>query len=192
MSSYVVDLKIKSEVMKFLEETECIQFGEFTLASGAKSDFYIDLRLMLSFPKICKKICDIGSKIIEDVGIIDEIDAVVGIPLAAIPFSTLISLIIDKPQYLLRKDVKDHGTKKILEGKWQKGQKILLVDDLITSGTSKLQPIEKLRNHGLIVDHLFVFIYRSEIAKDEMEKQLGVKITSILELADLKNAKLLK
>lgn len=184
--------EIKSEVLKFLKETECIQFGEFTLASGAKSDFYIDLRLMPSFPKISSKICKIGAEIVNDSGIIKEIDAVIGIPLAAIPFSTLISSFIDKPQYLLRKDAKDHGTKKILEGKWEKGQRILLIDDLITSGSSKKQPIDNLRTHGLIVDHLFVFIYRSETPKVEMEKELGVIITSILDLIDLKNAKLLK
>ncbi|MHA1912504.1 MAG: orotate phosphoribosyltransferase [Candidatus Kariarchaeaceae archaeon] len=183
--------KTKEKITKYLHEKKIIQFGEFTLASGAKSSFYIDLRLLPSYPKIFQKINEMAAEIIKEEIEMTEVDAVVGIPMAAVPYSTILSIILEKPHYLLRKKAKDHGTKKILEGRWEKGQKILLIDDLVSSGASKKEPIEKLKELGLKVEQLFLFVYRSKTPVKELEEELGVKITYIIDLEDLKKAQLL-
>ena len=86
----------------------------------------------------------------------------VAIPLAGIPFGTLIAFQLHKPFYILRKEPKKHGLKKLIEGEIKEGQKILLVDDLISSGFSKLFAINALREEGAIVENLFVFINRTQ------------------------------
>jgi len=182
----------KRKMIKLLASTNVIKFGEFTLASGETSSFYIDLRLLPSHPSVFKQIIDIATNEITQNLEVDCIDAIVGIPMAAIPFATLLSQNLDKPLFLLRKKTKDHGTKKQLEGKWLKGQEVLLIDDLITSGASKKEPIDTLAELGLKVRNLFVFINRSETSQGELEAQLGVKIHSIIDLKDLRKAELLE
>ena len=183
--------KTKEKIIKYLQEKKIIQFGEFTLASGAKSSFYIDLRLLPSYPKIFQKINEMAAEIIKKEIDMTKIDAVVGIPMAAVPYSTILSILLEKSQLLLRKKAKEHGTKKILEGRWEEGQRILLIDDLVSSGASKKEPIENLKELGLKVEQLFLFIYRSETPVKELEEELGVKITYIIDLEDLKKAQLL-
>ena len=86
-----------------------------------------------------------------------DIEGIVAIPLAAMPFGTLLAYKLNKPFYILRKEPKKHGLGKMLEGELKKGQKILLVDDLISSGFSKAPAINALRDEGAKVDNLFVF-----------------------------------
>ncbi|MFW9824005.1 MAG: orotate phosphoribosyltransferase [Candidatus Thorarchaeota archaeon] len=165
-----------------MEESGALKFGEFTLASGDKSNYYIDLRIIPNFPEAFEKIVDMAARYIKNN---IQFDGVVAIPLAGIPFGTMIANRLQKPFYILRKEAKGHGLKKMVEGKINKGQKILLVDDLITSGFSKLFAINALREEGALVTDLFVFVDRTADTLADFEKEHSIKVHSLINAKDI-------
>ncbi len=177
------DTETKEAIIKTLQKTGALKFGDFTLASGAKSKYYIDLRIIPNFPEEFDKIISLAVEYIKNK--ITDIEGVVGIPLAAIPYGTLIANKLKKPYYILRKEPKDHGLKKMLEGEIQKGQKILLVDDLISSGFSKVFAIEALRDEGATVTDLFVFVDRTPDGLGEFEKEQNITVHYLINAKDI-------
>lgn len=109
----------------------------------------------------------------------------VAIPLAGVPFGTMIANQLHLPFYLLRKEPKEHGLKKLIEGDIEKGQKILLVDDLISSGFSKLFAINALREEGATVGNLFIFIDRTSDSLTDFEKNNSIKVHSLINVKDI-------
>ncbi len=164
----------KDYIFEVLEKTGALKFGEFTLASGAKSKYYIDMRIIPNYPQEFEKLINEAVKYIQQT--CPDIEGVVGIPLAAIPFGTLIANKLMKPYYILRKEPKEHGLMKMVEGEIKPGQKILLIDDLISSGFSKVFAIEALRNEGASVTDMFVFIDRTPEGLAEFEQQYNIKV----------------
>ncbi|MEA2070683.1 MAG: orotate phosphoribosyltransferase [Asgard group archaeon] len=175
--------KKKEKIIHILEKTGVLQFGDFTLASGAKSKYYIDLRILPNFPKEFNQLVEIAIDYIQrEIG---GLEGVVGIPLAAIPFATLIAHKLQKPYYILRKKPKKHGLQKLLEGEIEEGQKILLVDDLISSGFSKIEAIKALREEGATVEDLFVFIDRTPEGVKSFEKEQNVTVHYLINAKDI-------
>ena len=173
----------KEIIFKVLEKTGALRFGDFTLVSGAKLKYYIDLRIIPNFPTEFEQLIN---ESVEYLKIhCPEIEGVCGIPLASIPFAAVIAYKMKKPYYILRKEVKDHGLKKMIEGEIKPGQKILLIDDLISSGFSKLFAIEALRNEGADVQHLFVFIDRTEEGLTEFENEQSIKVHSLVNAREI-------
>ncbi|NHJ03277.1 MAG: orotate phosphoribosyltransferase [Candidatus Heimdallarchaeota archaeon] len=168
------DISTKESIFEILEKTGALKFGEFTLASGAKSKYYIDMRIIPNFPKEFNDLVDKALSYIQTH--CSEIEGIVGIPLAAIPFGTLLAYKLNKPYYILRKEPKDHGLKKMVEGELKPGQKILLIDDLISSGFSKVFAINALREEGAEVAEMFVFIDRTPEGLAEFEKEYSIKV----------------
>jgi orotate phosphoribosyltransferase len=164
-----------------LEETGALKFGEFTLASGEKSEYYIDLRIIPNFPEAFEKFIEFAVRYIKEN---IEFDGVVAIPLAGIPFGTMIANYLHKPFYILRKEPKKHGLKKMVEGKISKGEKILLIDDLISSGFSKVYAINALREEGANIEDLFVFVDRTIDELTEFEKEHRIKVHSLINVKD--------
>ncbi len=109
----------------------------------------------------------------------------VAIPLAGIPFGTMIANQLRKPFYILRKEPKKHGLKKLIEGEIKNGQKILLVDDLISNGFSKLFAINALREEGANVENLFVFIDRTPEGLADFEKEHLLKVHFLINAKDI-------
>lgn len=172
----------KEKIIKTLEKTGALKFGDFTLASGAKSKYYIDLRIIPNFPEEFETIIDEAVAYIK--ATFPEVEGIVGIPMAAIPYGTLIAHKLKLPYYILRKEPKKHGLKKMIEGEFKKGQKILLVDDLISSGFSKAFAITAIRAEGAAVADLFVFIDRSE-GLAEFEKEQSIKVHYLINAEDI-------
>ncbi len=114
-----------------------------------------------------------------------KIQGVVAIPLAGIPFGTMIANQLHLPFYLLRKEPKEHGLKKLIEGEITNGQKILLVDDLISSGFSKLFAVNSLREEGAHVENLFVFIDRTPEGLTDFEKEHSIKVHYLINSKDI-------
>ncbi len=177
------DTSAKELIFDLLEKSGALKFGDFTLASGSKSKYYIDMRIIPNFPKEFEQLIDHAVTYIK--ANIPDLEGVVGIPLAAMPFGTLIAYKLKLPYYILRKEPKKHGLKKLLEGELKKGQKILLIDDLISSGFSKLGPINALRDEGAKVDDLFVFIDRTPEGLVEFEKEHGIKVHYLVNAKDI-------
>ncbi len=160
-----------------LHDIGAVKFGEFTLKSGHKSPFYFDLRDMISYPELLAGIADLLVEDIEDL----DFDYISGVPYTALPIATLVSDMLDKPLIYIRKEEKAYGTKNAVIGKFEKGNKVLIIDDLITTGESLIETAEKFKNEGLEVLDFSVIIDRSNDIETRINK-LGYKLHSLIKL----------
>lgn len=176
----ITNLLMKKEIALALSEIGAIKFGEFTLKSGIKSPIYIDLRLIISYPKVLKLI---SSAIIEVAKNL-KFDVIAGIPYTALPIATAISIDQDWPMVYARKEVKDYGTKKKLEGVFEEGQTALIIDDLITTGGSKFETTEPFEASGLKINDFIVLVDREQGGGKKLEEK-GYKFHSIIGINEL-------
>ena len=163
-----------------LLEAGCIKFGEFTLKSGLKSPIYIDLRRVISYPKLLADIAQAYLPLISNL----QFSRLAGLPYAAIPIATAISLAGNYPMIYPRKEVKTYGTKAEIEGEYHAGETVLVIDDLATTGGSKFEAIEKLTGAGLVVKDVVVLVDRQSGAKDSLE-QAGYAMHAVLTMGQL-------
>lgn len=163
-----------------LLEAGCIKFGEFTLKSGLKSPIYIDLRQVISHPKLLAEIAQAYLPIISNL----QFTRLAGLPYAAIPIATAISLAGNYPMIYPRKEVKTYGTKAEIEGEYHAGEIVLVIDDLATTGGSKFEAIEKLTGVGLVVKDVVVLVDRQSGAKESLE-QAGYSMHAVLTISQL-------
>jgi uridine monophosphate synthetase len=169
----------KNELIRQLIENGCFQKGEFVLKSGKTSPFYLDLRMIISSPSLLADVASAFCTLVRGL----SFDRLAGIPYAGIPIATAVSLLMEKPLIFPRLTVKDHGTGKRIEGAYKKGERVLLIDDLITTGGSKLEAAGILKSEGLIVEDLVVLVERGETAKEELEKK-KINLHSYLKIRD--------
>jgi orotate phosphoribosyltransferase len=174
----------KSEIAKTLSNIDALKFGLFKLTSGKASPYYIDLRIVPSFPDAYKEICDFyGESIAKEIGL-KNFDRIAGIPLAGIPFASQIAYNLKKPFLYVRKGVQLHGRQRRVEGLLVSGDRVLLVDDLITTGLTLRKAAEAVRDEGGVVKEAMVFIDREEGGKERLEKN-GVKLHSLLRVSEI-------
>lgn len=171
--------KLKRKVLEGLIKTECFKLGEFTLKSGIKSPFYVDLRRVSSDPKV---LADVGKAYAELMEGLD-FDRLAGIPVAALPLATAAALETGSSLIYPRIPPKAHGSGNAIEGEYKAGEKVLLLDDLITTGKSKVEAIEVLRSENLIVEDLVVILERGVQGRRDMEA-LGVKLHAFAQIEE--------
>lgn len=171
---------MKKEIAIALHEIGAVKFGEFTLKSGIKSPIYIDLRLLISYPKVLKLISKAMIELAEDL----EFDVIAGIPYTALPIATAISIEKDWPMTYARKEVKDYGTKKKIEGVYKEGDTALIIDDLITTGGSKFETVEPFEGSGLKIKDFIVLVDREQGGGRLLEEK-GYKLHSVLGINEL-------
>jgi orotate phosphoribosyltransferase len=174
---------IKEHIIKILKKTGALKFGDFTLASGEKSNYYIDLRVIPNSPDEFEKLIGFAIDYLKISCL--EFDGVVAIPLAGIPFGIMIANQFHKPFFILRRKPKEYGLKKLIEGEIKPGQKILLVDDLISSGFSKSYAINALRDEGALLENLFVIIDRTAGTLSDFEKEYKIKVHYLINVDDI-------
>lgn len=170
----------KEQFVLELEKIGAIKFGNFTLKSGLTSPFYFDLREMISFPYILEGIADLLVKRIKDM----EFDVITGIPYTALPIASLVASKMQKPLVYMRKEEKAYGTGKSVIGKFKKGSKCLVIDDLITTGASKIETAEKYVKAGIKIEDFVVVIDRSLNGTEELAKD-GYKLHSLITLDEI-------
>ena len=164
-----------------------VKFGTFTLSSGKISPYYIDLRLVPSFPEVFSKVIAAYENSLKVLIGLDNVDAVGGVPTSGLTYAAVVAYNLKKPLIYVRKENKTYGTEKEVEGVLKPGYKIALIDDLITTGGSLVKTIDTLRQKGVEVDNVIVLIDRLEGGANLLAEK-GIKlnaITNIGELADL-------
>ena len=167
----------------FLEsyKLEIIKFGKFTLKSGIESPFYVDLRPLASDPKILKKLAE---HLLEILPKDNKLDLICGVPYAALPMATVMSLLSEIPLIMKRKEAKGYGTKKLIEGIYKQGQSCLLVEDVITSGKSLLETIAEVEKEGLKVSDIVVVLDRQQGGKELLE-QKGYRVHTLFTITEV-------
>ncbi|HZD58135.1 MAG TPA: orotidine-5'-phosphate decarboxylase [Anaerolineales bacterium] len=163
-----------------LLESGCIQFGEFTLKSGLFSPIYIDLRRLAGFPRLLARIAAAYLPILQGV----SFDRLAAVPYAALPIATAISLQSGWPLVYPRKETKEYGTRAEVEGLYEPGERVVVIDDLTTTGSSKFEVIDKLTSAGLQVQDIVVLIDRQSGAAQALAES-GYKLHAIFSLTQM-------
>jgi len=171
---------MKKEIALALYEIGAIKFGEFTLKSGIKSPIYIDLRLLISYPKVMKMISRAMVELAEGL----DFQVIAGIPYTALPIATVISVEQGWPMVYARKEVKEYGTKKKIEGVFKEGDTALIIDDLITTGGSKFETVEPFEASGLKIKDFIVLVDREQGGGRLLEEK-GFKLHSVIGINEL-------
>ena len=176
--------EMKTELAKILNRIGALKFGAFKLTSGEVSPYYMDLRIVPSFPDAFRRICDLYVKlIITDVGA-DGFDRIAGIPTAGISFASIVAYHLKKPFVYVRTAERQHGRGRMVEGILLPGDRVLLMDDLITKGGSILKAGEAVRAEGGVVTDVVVLMNREESGQDNLAKD-GMKLHYLLTISEL-------
>jgi len=180
-------MEFVKEFAIFLYKNNIIRFGNFTLASGKNSSYYVDLRLIPSYPhQFRKMIKNLQNLIVEKTGL-DDFDCLASVPTGGLVVTSALAIEIVKPLIYVRSKPKEHGTTKSIEGKISAGMKVVMIDDVMTTGTSVLNGINQLKEAELLVSDLYVIINRLE-GGDKALSDIGVQthqLTDILEITDI-------
>ena len=170
-----------------LADTSAIRFGEFTLASGKTSPVYVDLRLLASHPEVLRQVAWAYAELLrQELGMDSGSTSVrlAAIPYAALPIGTAVALELGLPLIYPRKEVKAHGTARQIEGEFRLGDRAVVLDDLITTGGSKLAAIEPLEAAGLEVRDVVVLIDREQGGREELA-EAGYRLHAVLRLSEV-------
>lgn len=177
-------MEFTKEFTIFLFKNQIIKFGDFTLASGKKSPYYVDLRLVASFPQEFRKMVKhLEKMIVESIGL-DKFDSFVSVPTGGLVIASALSLETVKPLIYVRSKPKDYGTSKSIEGKIFDGMKVLMIDDVATTGGSVINAIQSLRDSKITVNEVFVIVNRLEGANEALE-ELNIKTHSVLDILQI-------
>jgi len=173
---------ITNKLVLDLYKIGVFKFGSFLMVSGLRSPYYIDLRVLVSYPKVLEAVVDLTVKKLKE----DKIafDLIAGIPYTALPIANLMAQKLNKPMVYFRKEVKDYGTGRRLEGNYQKNDRALLVDDLVTTAKSKIEAAEILDAVSLKVKDILVFVDREQGGKEFLESK-GFHCHSVLGVSEI-------
>jgi len=159
---------LMKQVGILLIKNSAIKFGDYILASGKKSPYYIDLRLTISSPITMDWIGNALTRIvINEIGK-DKIDKILGVPTAGVPFATVVSQKLAIPLIYYRQARKEHGVRKKIEGILDRNDRVLIIDDLITTGESVIESAEVVRDQGGVVNELVVLLDREQGGKERL------------------------
>jgi len=174
-----------STLITNLYDIGCVKFGQFKLKSGLMSPIYIDLRLLVTHPTVLKQVGQVMAHKISQFSILNsQFQRLAAIPYAGLPIGIAVSLETGLPLIYPRKEAKDYGTAKLIEGEYQDGETALLVDDLITKGTAKIESLKPLTDEGLIIKDVLVLIDREQGGTAELATR-GVALHSVFTLSHM-------
>lgn len=184
MAWAVEKTKLKDEICTLLTRIGALRFGTFTLTGGRLSPYYVDLRIVPSFPEAFKTIENVFQNLAENEIGLNKFDRIAGIPTAGIPFASVLAHLLHKPFLYVRKEVKTHGRERRVEGILYPGDKVLLVDDLVTSGGSLLNAADAIVAEGGTVEDALVLIDREEGGREALLDR-KISLSCLLKMSEV-------
>ncbi|CAH1724747.1 unnamed protein product [Aphis gossypii] len=168
-----------------LYDINAFKFGSFQLKSGELSKYYLDIRVIVSYPKILKQVCTLVSTII----LKDDADSknqvrLCGVPYTALPIATVVSIDTNLPMLIRRKEQKTYGTKKLIDGEYSCGDDVVVIEDVITSGASILETVTDLEKSNLNVSNVIVLVDRQQGGMQRLSER-GLKIKSLFNITEI-------
>ncbi len=171
----------EEEFPRILVHTGALKFGMFTLSGGKLSPYYLDLRIVPSFPDAFHTSMEL---LVRTAKTLEGVNKIGGIPTGGLPWASVLAYSLSKPLVYARKEVKHHGREKMVEGILAPGDRVLLVDDVITTGKNLLAAVQTLRNEGGVVEDALVVLDREEGGRANLRKE-GVNLHSVAKISDL-------
>ncbi len=175
----------KEKLIEAFIEREAVMFGEFTLTSGKRSNYYINVKKLITEPDVLGLIGELILETARSLGI--EFDRVAGPELGAVPIATAVSLASGKPLVIVRKKPKGHGTRSRIEGTINRGDRILLVEDVTTTGGSVLKAADAVEGEGGEIAAICAVVDREEGAEENIKKA-GYRFVSLVKVSELMKA----
>lgn len=177
-------MEFVKEFATFLHQNGALKFGDFTLSSGKSSSYYVDLRLVSSFPhQFRKMVKNLQDLISEEIGF-DNFDSLASVPTGGLVIASALAMETVKPLIYVRTKPKEHGTTKSIEGKIHQGMKVLMIDDVATTGGSMLNSIKILKEAGTVVTDAYVILNRLEGAEKILDSE-GVKMHQLTDIIEI-------
>jgi uridine monophosphate synthetase len=170
----------RRELSALLHQIGVVRFGEFTLKDGRRSPFYLDMRILVSHPAALARVARAMLQRAEGL----RCDRLAGLPYAGLPIAVAMALIAERPMIYARKEMKDYGTKRLIEGEFHAGEVALMIDDVVTSGGAKLDAVTPFRDAGLVVEDVLVIVDRSDGAATALA-DAGLRLHSVLTVREL-------
>ena len=163
-----------------LYDAGCVRFGDFLLHSGQHSPIYLDLRMLVSRPGVLWRAARAYASLLAGL----SFDRLAAIPYAALPIGTAVALLTGRPLIYPRREAKAHGTRRLIEGAWRPGETVVVLDDVVTTGGSKLEAIRPLEESGLVVRDVIVLIDRQQGGRATLEAQ-GYRLHAVLGMREI-------
>lgn len=176
--------QVKNEICRILNKIGAFEFGAFKLSSGKISPYYIDLRVVPSFPDAFQKICSFYVEFIKSKVEIKNFERIAGIPVAGIPFASVVAYTLKKPFIYVRKGIRLRGRQRRVEGALKPGDRVLLVDDLVTTGLSLKKAARAVLAEGGVVADAVVLLDREEGGRERLEKA-GIRLHSLIKISEI-------
>lgn len=167
-----------NRILDLLIQYKAVEFGDFTLASGAKSKYYVDVKTAIMQAELL-------SEIATEVAAKNDFDVVAGVAVGGVPLATAVSLAAKKPCAIIRAQAKDHGKAQMVIGS-VKGKRVLLIEDVTTSGGSSKYGVDELKKEGAIVETVVTVVDREGGAADLLGKE-GVTLCPLVRASELLN-----
>lgn len=170
------------EFASFMLKSNALKFGAFTLASGKTSPYYIDLRMLPSFPSHFHfTIGALKEAVTKKAG---NFDTLASVPTSGVVFGSALAYEMEKPFVYVRKESKGYGTSKLVEGHLASGAKVVIVDDVATTGISVSKAVDAIRANGGVVEDVIAVVSRLEGAEEKL-KQMGVQLTALATIKEI-------
>ncbi len=170
----------KAQLVLSLQSIGAIKFGAYKLKSGIISPFYLDLRILVSYPRVLRETAQVMAELLATL----KFDRLAAIPYAALPIGAALALEMNRPLIYPRREKKDYGTGHAVEGEYHAGETIVVIDDVITTGASKIEAIEPLMIAKLKVRDIVVLVDREQGGAKEIAKR-GFNVHSVYRVTEM-------
>ncbi|MGD6809191.1 MAG: orotate phosphoribosyltransferase [Candidatus Bathyarchaeia archaeon] len=174
----------KNNMANILFKIDAVKFGVFKLSTGKASPYYVDLKVIPSFPDVFREIIDFYTEAITNQIGLKNFDRIAAVPITGIPFASQIAYNLEKPFLYVRKGVKLQGRERRVEGVLFSGDRVLLIDDLVTTGVTLRKAAEAIKAEGGVVTRAVAFLDREEGGKEKL-KEADVELLPLLKMSEI-------